>query len=112
MHTRAPRWRQTLRNARTCRSRPRTISTISRPTYSRSGTNSAVSGGKEPGPSQVQSVDRAIAILYLLAERGDAGVTEVAAQLGVHKSTAFRLIGALEAGSLIEQDGERGRYHL
>jgi DNA-binding IclR family transcriptional regulator len=75
-------------------------------------TNSAVGGGKEPGPSQVQSVDRAIAILYLLAERGDAGVTEVAAQLGVHKSTAFRLIGALEAGSLIEQDGERGRYHL
>ena len=75
-------------------------------------TNSAASGGREPGPSQVQSVDRAIAILYLLAERGDAGVTEVAAELGVHKSTAFRLIAALEAGSLIEQDGERGKYHL
>ena len=57
-------------------------------------------------------MDRAIAILYLLAQRGDAGVTEVAAELGVHKSTAFRLIGALEAGNLIEQDGERGKYHL
>ena len=75
-------------------------------------TNSAVSSGKEPGPSQVQSVDRAIAILYLLAQRGDAGVTEVAAELGVHKSTAFRLIGAHEAGNLIEQDGGRGKYHL
>ncbi len=53
-------------------------------------TNSAVSGGREPQPSAVQSVDRAIAILYLLAERGDAGVTEVAIALGVHKSTAFR----------------------
>ena len=75
-------------------------------------TSNAASGGKEPGPSQVQSVDRAIAILYLLAERGDAGVTDVATELGVHKSTAFRLIAALEAGSLIEQDGGRGKYHL
>jgi DNA-binding IclR family transcriptional regulator len=83
---------------------------VTRP-YSRNVMNSAASG-KESGPSQVQSVDRAIAILYLLAERGDAGVTEVAAELGVHKSTAFRLIGALEAGSLIEQDGGRGKYHL
>ena len=57
-------------------------------------------------------MDRAIAILYLLAKRGNAGVTEVAADLGVHKSTAFRLIAALEAGHLIEQDGERGKYHL
>jgi DNA-binding IclR family transcriptional regulator len=74
----------------------------------RNVTNSA----GEPGPSQVQSVDRAIAILYLLAQRSGAGVTEVAAELGVHKSTAFRLIAALENGSLIEQDGERGKYHL
>ena len=71
-------------------------------TYSRPVTNSAAEGGREPGPSQVQSVDRAIAILYLLAKRGNAGVTEVAADLGVHKSTAFRLIAALEAGHLIE----------
>ena len=86
----------------------------------RNVTNSDASGGKEPGPSQVQSVDRAIAILYLLAQRGDAGVTErepvlgavALDQLGVHKSTAFRLIGALEAGNLIEQDGGRGKYHL
>jgi DNA-binding IclR family transcriptional regulator len=75
-------------------------------------TSSAASGGRESGPSQVQSVDRAIAILYLLAQRGDAGVTEVAAELGVHKSTAFRLITALDAGNLIEQDRERGKYRL
>ena len=81
-------------------------------TYSRPVTNSAAEGGREPGPSQVQSVDRAIAILYLLAKRGNAGVTEVAADLGVHKSTAFRLINALDAGNLIEQDRERGKYHL
>jgi DNA-binding IclR family transcriptional regulator len=80
--------------------------------YSDPVTGIAATGGKEPGQSHVQSVDRAIAILYLLAKRGDTGVTEVAAELGVHKSTAFRLIGALEVGNLIEQDGERGKYHL
>jgi DNA-binding IclR family transcriptional regulator len=74
--------------------------------------DSAVSGGSESRAVQVQSVDRAVAILYLLAQRGGAGVTEVAAELGVHKSTAFRLIAALENGSLVEQDGERGKYHL
>jgi DNA-binding IclR family transcriptional regulator len=69
---------------------------------------------REATPSQVQSVDRAIAILYLLAERGreGAGVTDVAAELGVHKSTAFRLIEALENGDLVEQVEERGKYHL
>ena len=69
---------------------------------------------REVVPSQVQSVDRAIAILYLLAERGreGAGVTEVAAELGVHKTTACRLIEALEHGDLVEQVEERGKYHL
>jgi DNA-binding IclR family transcriptional regulator len=69
---------------------------------------------REAASSKVQSVDRAIAILYLLAERGrdGVGVTEVAAELGVHKSTAFRLIEALEIGDLVEQVQERGKYHL
>jgi DNA-binding IclR family transcriptional regulator len=57
-------------------------------------------------------VDRAIAILYLLAQHREAGVTAIANELGVHKSTAFRLITALEHGNLIEQAGERGKYHL
>ena len=79
------------------------------PTYSRHVTNV---GERDSGSSQVQSVDRAIAILYLLAQHGGAGVTAIANELGVHKSTAFRLIAALENGSLIEQEGERGKYHL
>jgi DNA-binding IclR family transcriptional regulator len=68
--------------------------------------------GRGPGASQVQSVDRAIAILYLLAQHGGAGVTAIANELGVHKSTAFRLVAALENGNLIQQDGQRGKYHL
>jgi DNA-binding IclR family transcriptional regulator len=65
------------------------------------------------GPvSQVQSVDRAMAILDMLARLGEAGVTEIANELGVHKSTAFRLVEALEAWQLVEQVSERGKYRL
>lgn len=60
----------------------------------------------------VQSVDRAITVLQILARRGEAGVSEVAAEIDVHKSTAFRLLGALEVRGLVEQAGDRGRYRL
>jgi DNA-binding IclR family transcriptional regulator len=62
--------------------------------------------------SQVQSVDRAMAILDMLARLGEAGVTEIANELEVHKSTAFRLVDALEAWQLVEQVSERGKYRL
>jgi DNA-binding IclR family transcriptional regulator len=57
-------------------------------------------------------VDRAISVLEILAQRGEAGVSEVAGEIEVHKSTAFRLLGALEARGLVEQAGERGKYRL
>ncbi len=60
----------------------------------------------------VQSVDRALGILEVLARTGESGVTEIAADLGVHKSTAFRLMATLEAHRLVEQTSERGRYRL
>jgi DNA-binding IclR family transcriptional regulator len=60
----------------------------------------------------VQSVDRALEILELLAQVGEAGVTEIAAALEVHKSTAFRLVATLEARRLVEQTADRGRYRL
>ncbi|WP_078600878.1 IclR family transcriptional regulator [Streptomyces violens] len=60
----------------------------------------------------VQSVDRAVSVLELLAQHGEAGVSDVAAALGVHKSTAFRLLGALEARGMVEQESERGKYRL
>lgn len=60
----------------------------------------------------VQAVDRAISVLEILAREGDGGVSEVAAELGVHKSTAFRLLSALERRGLVEQAHERGRYRL
>src|SRR3954470_4109518 len=60
----------------------------------------------------VQSVDRALTILGVLARLGQAGGTEIAVELGVHKSTAFRLVTTLESHELVEQTEERGKYRL
>jgi IclR family transcriptional regulator, acetate operon repressor len=68
--------------------------------------------GQGRGQAAVQSVDRAVTILEILARRREAGVTEIAAELGVHKSTAFRLVVVLEDHGLVEQATERGKYRL
>lgn len=68
--------------------------------------------GPAPASSAVQSVDRAITALEFLARRGEAGVSEVATAIGVHKSTASRLLGALQSRGLVEVAGDRGRYRL
>lgn len=60
----------------------------------------------------VQSVDRALLVLEILARLGQAGVTEIAADLGVHKSTVSRLIAVLEARGYVEQVSGRGKYRL
>jgi DNA-binding IclR family transcriptional regulator len=60
----------------------------------------------------VQSVDRAVSVLEILARRGGAGVSEVAVEIGVHKSTAFRLLSALEDRGLVQQASDRGKYQL
>ncbi|KKF02831.1 IclR family transcriptional regulator [Mycolicibacterium obuense] len=60
----------------------------------------------------MQSVDRAVCVLEILARLGEVGVTELAAEIGVHKSTVSRLLSALEDHELVEQAHERGKYRL
>jgi len=74
----------------------------------------------------IRSVDRAIAILDLLAQSGrrdDRGSreivefvgmsgAEVARELGVHRSTALRLLGTLERHALVERDPRTAKYRL
>lgn len=69
-------------------------------------------GGDTDRSDRVRSVDRAISILQLLAQHGEARVTDLALALGTHKSTVARVLATLEARGLVEQDGERGRYRL
>jgi IclR family transcriptional regulator, acetate operon repressor len=66
----------------------------------------------EAGGPPVQSVDRALRLVEILADRQVAGVTELAAVIGVHKSTASRLLSTLEAHAIVEQDPTRGSYRL
>src|SRR3954471_5120646 len=68
--------------------------------------------GEGNAVATVSSGGRAGAVLEILAAHGEAGVTEVAAELGVHKSTAFRLVAVLESRSFVEQLADRGKYRL
>jgi DNA-binding IclR family transcriptional regulator len=60
----------------------------------------------------VRSVDRAVAILDLLGQGGWRTGAEVARELGVHRSTALRLLATLERHSLVERDPRTARYRL
>lgn len=66
-------------------------------------------GGSRP---VVQSVDRALTILELLEREGWMGVTRLARELAIHKSTAFRLLATLEHRGLVEQHVETQKYRL
>src|SRR3982074_2602607 len=62
--------------------------------------------------SLIQSVDRAITILEVLAADGALTGADVARALGVHRSTALRLLGTLERRGLVERDARTAKYHL
>jgi IclR family transcriptional regulator, acetate operon repressor len=56
----------------------------------------------------MQSADRALAILAAFNEgRQDVGVSELAAELGMHKSTASRLLATLEGRGLVRRVEDR-----
>lgn len=65
-------------------------------------------GAQEP----VQAVDRALQILEAIADRGPLTASEIARDLGVHRSTAFRLLGTLEARRFVAREGGGGPYAL
>jgi DNA-binding IclR family transcriptional regulator len=75
-----------------------------------------VSGAPAPealSEHAVRSVDRAAALLFALGEfDGDVGVTELARHLGLHKSTASRLLATMQTRGLVRQDDGSGKYRL
>lgn len=60
----------------------------------------------------IRSVDRAVAILDLLAREGWSAGAEVARELGVHRSTALRLLATLDRHGLVERDPRTSKYRL
>ncbi len=68
--------------------------------------------GLSRGPS-VQSVQRALALLEILADQGgEMGVTELGRRLGVHKATASRLLATLAEHALVERNPLTDKYRL
>src|SRR6202171_3367378 len=64
---------------------------------------------RDPG---VRSVERAIAILDVLAQGGWRTGAEIARELKVHRSPALRLLGTLERHALVERDPRNAKYRL
>lgn len=64
------------------------------------------------GPYQLQSLDRAVAVLELLGESdGPLSLAEVCERMKVHKSTAHRSLMVLERSALIERTHDN-RFRL
>ena len=71
----------------------------------------APSGG--PRLYRIQVIDRAVEIVNCFSfDRPELSVSEIAQMTGLHKSTAHRILMALEHNGLIRQIEQTGRYHL
>lgn len=67
-----------------------------------------------PAASPVESIDRALRTLDLVAGAGPNGITlaDLSSALGVHKTTAHRSLAALRHRDYVAQDPRSGRYEL
>ncbi len=66
---------------------------------------------RETGPSK--SLQKALRILIYMGEQApEAGVTQLASELGLTKATVHRLLNTMERFELIEKNAEGERYRL
>ncbi|HWB85722.1 MAG TPA: IclR family transcriptional regulator [Bryobacteraceae bacterium] len=62
---------------------------------------------------RIQVLDRVFRILDILADgAADTTLSEIAAALGLHKSTVHRLLMVLESARFVERNAGTGKYHL
>jgi DNA-binding IclR family transcriptional regulator len=67
----------------------------------------------EEVPGNIQSIERAAAILRLLSGRSKRlGVVDLAGELGLSKGTVHGLLRTLQHVGFVEQDDETGKYQL
>lgn len=73
----------------------------------------AVKGPKKPA-YKVQVLDRAINILEFISQQGtgEAGLPELSAAMGLHKTTTHRIAHALESRGLLRRGRDSNRYRL
>lgn len=61
---------------------------------------------------RVQSVERALSLLRLLAKEGPSSLAALHQATGLSKTVVFRLLRTLEANGFVEQDGDNRRYQI
>jgi DNA-binding IclR family transcriptional regulator len=66
---------------------------------------------RKAGTSPYLSIQKAFRILELLASRSPRGVTEIAGELGLEKSSVSRLLKGLADLGYASPDERRGQYH-
>jgi len=66
----------------------------------------------EEGKSTVRSVERALDLLLCFTIRSSWAMTELAQQVGLHKSTVHRMLATLVEKGFIERDVQTDRYQL
>jgi DNA-binding IclR family transcriptional regulator len=85
---------------------------VETPAPSRPGRSSGASAQPGVDPYQLQSLDRAVQVLDLLAEsEGPLSLADVCERMDLHKSTAHRALMVLERTGLIERTQEN-RFRL
>lgn len=66
----------------------------------------------EEGKLTVRAVERALDILLCFTKNVDLGLTEIAGQIGLHKSTVHRLLATLEDKGFVTRDAATEKYRL
>jgi DNA-binding IclR family transcriptional regulator len=74
--------------------------------------HAAREAGRPSGSASLQSVEQALLLLEALAERGELGVSELAAILGRSTSGAFRLLATLQQRGYVQQTSRNRKYRL
>lgn len=71
-------------------------------------------GGARAGGGRVQALERAIALLNAVSASAPDGrpVAELAAECGLNRATAWRLLATLEHHALVERDPAGNRYTI
>src|SRR5919109_294360 len=70
-------------------------------------------GSRRSVPRNIQSIERAAAILRLLSGRARRmGVVDIAGELGLSKGTVHGLLRTLQHVGFVEQDSDSGKYQL
>lgn len=60
----------------------------------------------------VRAVERALDVLLCFSSKPQWGLSEIASQVGLHKSTVFRLLATLEDRGFVIRDAATEKYHL